>query len=203
MAINIMIHHYTDVKSCFAAPIGAFIMKKIILFFMVIFVAIGFSQEITNTAAPDFVLRDLEGKNYKLSENLNQGPILINFWATWCLPCREEMKELKDVYEKFEDEGLQILAISIDDPKSLARVKSFIKSRNYPFKVLLDTNSEVMQLFQAKNPPYTVLLNSEGIIFYTHSGYRKGDEKIVEEKIEILVQATDGNEKEENEDEKE
>jgi cytochrome c biogenesis protein CcmG/thiol:disulfide interchange protein DsbE len=177
-------------------------MKKLLLLFLLTFLITGFSQDVANNAAPDFVLRDLEGKNYKLSENLNQGPILINFWATWCLPCREEMKELDDVYHKFKDDGLEILAISIDDPKSLARVKSFIKSRNYPFKVLLDTNSEVMQLFQAKNPPYTVLLNPEGIIFYTHSGYRKGDEKIVEEKIELLLSTMRGNEKEENADEK-
>ena len=162
-------------------------MKCWLVLFTILFTIGVFAQESESNAAPDFVLPDLKGNNYKLSENLNQGPILINFWATWCIPCREEMKKLKDVYEKYEDDGLQILAISIDDPKSVARVKSFINSRKYPFKVLLDTNSEVMQLFQAENPPYTALLNSEGDIYYTHSGYRKGDEKIVEEKIGELV----------------
>lgn len=164
-------------------------MKYCLLLFTFVFALSVFAQEGKGTAAPDFVLPDIQGNNYKLSENLNQGPILINFWATWCVPCREEMKKLKDVYERYEEDGLQILAISIDDPKSVSRVKSFINSRKYPFKVLLDTNSEIMQLFQAENPPYTALLNSEGDIYYTHSGYRKGDERIVEEKIGELIKA--------------
>lgn len=180
-------------------------MKKLFYLLMLCLSGALFAQEALNdavgVAAPDFVLRDLEGNNYKLSENLNRGPILINFWATWCIPCREEMKKLKEIHERYEEAGLQTLAISIDDPKSVSNVKSFIKSRRYPFTVLLDTNSEVMQLFQAKNPPYTVLLNPEGIIFYSHSGYRKGDEKIVEEKIALLVQLMNENGKEESKDE--
>lgn len=172
-------------------------MKYSIFLIMIIFSISVFAQEVKSNAAPDFILPDLKGNNYKLSENLNQGPILINFWATWCVPCREEMKKLVEIYEKFEDDGLQILAISIDDPKSVSRVKSFINSRKYPFKVLLDTNSEVMQLFQAENPPYTALLSPSSNIFYSHSGYRKGDEKILVEKIEILLKILD--EKEEDE----
>jgi cytochrome c biogenesis protein CcmG/thiol:disulfide interchange protein DsbE len=176
-------------------------MRRYLVIFLLICTAGVFAQEIVNNEAPDFVLPDLKGNNYKLSENLNQGPILINFWATWCIPCREEMKKLKDVYEEFEGDGLQILAISIDDPKSVSRVRSFINTRKYPFKVLLDTNSEVMQLFQAENPPYTALLNSEGIIYYTHSGYRKGDEKILEDKIAMLVKTQNPDDKSENKDE--
>ena len=176
-------------------------MKSFIILVFMICAAGLFAQEIANNPAPDFVLPDLTGNNYKLSENLNKGPILINFWATWCVPCREEMKKLVEVYEKYEGAGLQILAISIDDPKSVSRVKSFINTRKYPFKVLLDTNSEVMQLFQAKNPPYTALLNSDGLIFYTHNGYRKGDEKILDDKIATLIHPKSTDEKSEIKDE--
>jgi cytochrome c biogenesis protein CcmG/thiol:disulfide interchange protein DsbE len=175
-------------------------MKKSILFLLVSIMSM-FAQDVVSNVAPDFVLPDLEGENFKLSDNLNQGPILINFWATWCIPCREEMKKLKDVYKKFAEDRLQLLAISIDDPKSVARVKSFINSRKYPFKVLLDTNSEVMELFQAENPPYTVLLNPEGIIFYSHSGYRKGDEKILEDKIAMLIETQSSDDQETKKDE--
>jgi cytochrome c biogenesis protein CcmG/thiol:disulfide interchange protein DsbE len=176
-------------------------MKNFIILLFMICATSVFAQESANNPAPDFVLPDLKGNNYKLSENLNKGPILINFWATWCVPCREEMKKLVEVYEKYEDGGLQILAISIDDPKSVSRVKSFINTRKYPFKVLLDTNSEVMQLFQAENPPYTALLNSKGMVFYTHSGYRKGDEKILDDKISMLIHPTSADEKSEIKDE--
>lgn len=176
-------------------------MKNFIILLFMICAASVFAQESTYNPAPDFVLPDLTGSNYRLSENLNKGPVLINFWATWCVPCREEMKKLVDVYEKYEDSGLQILAISIDDPKSVSRVKSFINTRKYPFKVLLDTNSEVMQLFQAENPPYTALLSSKGMVFYTHSGYRKGDEKILDDKISMLIHPKSADEKSEIKDE--
>jgi peroxiredoxin len=142
-----------------------------------------FADESKINIAPDFVLPDMEGKNYRLSENFGKGPILINFWATWCVPCREEMKKLKNVYKEYEEDGLEILAISVDDPKTVSRVKNFIKSRNYPFHVLLDTNSEILQLYQAKTPPYTALIDYKGNLVYSHSGYRQGDEKILEQKI--------------------
>jgi peroxiredoxin len=143
----------------------------------------------TQNKAPDFLLPDMDGQNYSLSENFGKGPIVINFWATWCIPCREEMKELKKIYNKYKNDGLEILAISIDDPKTVSRVKNYIKSRKYPFTVLLDTNSEVLFLYQAKSPPYTVLLDWEGNIILTHSGYRKGDEKLLEKEISELIKA--------------
>jgi len=147
-----------------------------------------FAEKSNNNIAPDFVLPDLEGNNYRLSENFGKGPIIINFWATWCVPCREEMKKLRKIFNEYEKDGLVIVAISVDDPKTVSRVKNFIKSRNYPFKVLLDTNSETLQLYQAKTPPYTALLDYEGNLVYTHSGFRQGDEKILEQKIIELVE---------------
>jgi peroxiredoxin len=131
----------------------------------------------------------MNGKNYQLSENLGKGPILINFWATWCIPCREEMKKLKKIYETYQKDGLQILSISIDDPKTVNKVKSFIKTNRYPFTVLLDTNNEVFQLYKGTNPPLSVLMDKNGKIVYDHTGYRKGDEKKLEEEIVTLIDA--------------
>ncbi len=143
--------------------------------------------ETAATKAPDFVLPDLKGKNFRLYENLEQGPVVINFWATWCVPCIEEMKKVKKLYKKYSEEGVQFLAISVDDPKTVGRVKGFVKSHHYPFKILLDTNSEVLKLLQGTVPPYTVVLNKKGEIVYTHVGYRKGDEKKLEEQIQKLL----------------
>jgi len=140
------------------------------------------------TKAPDFVLPDLKGKNFRLYENLEQGPVVINFWATWCVPCIEEMKKVKKLYKKYSEKGVQFLAISVDDPKTVGRVKSFVKSHHYPFKILLDTNNEVLKLLQGTVPPYTVVLNKKGEIVYTHVGYRKGDEKKLEEQIKMLLE---------------
>jgi peroxiredoxin len=159
-------------------------MKKFIFLLLIFLTFWGFAQD---KMAPDFNLPDMNGKNYQLSENLGKGPVLINFWATWCIPCREEMKKLKKIYQSYEDNGLQILSISIDDPKTVSKVKSFIKTNRYPFTVLLDTNSEVFQIYKGTNPPLSVLLDKEGKIVYDHTGYRKGDEKKLEEEIVALL----------------
>ena len=160
-------------------------MKSLMLMtFLFTFTLSVFPQDNT---APDFNLPDMDGKNYQLSENTGKGPILINFWATWCMPCRAEMKKLKDIYKDYHDQGLEILSISIDDTKTVNKVKGFVKTNRYPFTILLDTNSEVFQLYQGSNPPQTVLIDQNGKIAYTHTGYRKGDEiKLAEEIAKLL-----------------
>jgi len=137
--------------------------------------------------APDFVLSDLDGGLFKLSEHLSKGPILINFWATWCVPCHAEMRKLKEIHERYASRGLTILAIAIDDPKTVGKVKSFVNTNRYPFQFLLDTDNKVFKLYQGSNPPLSVLLDKAGEIVYTHTGYRKGDEKKLAEQIVRLL----------------
>ncbi len=160
-------------------------MKTIYLsMLLLLFTLTAFSQ---GRMAPDFVLPDLDGQNYQLSEQIGKGPVFINFWATWCIPCRSEMKKLKKIYKKYHKQGVTFLAISIDDPKTMGKVKSFVNTNRYPFKVLLDTNNDVFKLYQGTNPPLSILIDNDGQIVYTHTGYRKGDEKKVEQKIAELL----------------
>jgi cytochrome c biogenesis protein CcmG, thiol:disulfide interchange protein DsbE len=169
-------------------------MKKTVLALLssLLMISFIFAQDgsLTGKKAPDFVLKTTEGDNYKLSENIGTGPIVINFWATWCIPCIEELKHLKNIYKKYFEKNVQFLAIAIDDPKTVGRVNSFVKSHNYPYKILLDTNSEVINLYQSKVPPYTVLIDQAGQIIYTHVGYRMGDEKELEKQLEKLFEET-------------
>lgn len=146
-----------------------------------------FSSLAQTNSAPDFVLRDLNGENYRLAKNFGSGPILINFWATWCAPCLEEMKKLKEIHQAFAKAGVTILAISVDDPKTVGKVKSFVNTNRYPFKFLLDTNNEVFKRYQGVNVPFTVLLDRQGHVVYTHTGYRKGDEKKLQERIAKFI----------------
>ena len=167
-------------------------MRKIItLILILIFSVVLTAQEKTDQdikKAQNFFLEDLDGDFVELDEITGEGPILLSFWATWCKPCIEEMKELNRIYEEYKSEGFNLVAISIDSEKSVSRVKPFIKSKNYDFTVLFDTNSEVARIYYAQIVPYTVLLDENGSIVYSHMGYKKGDEIVIENLIKSLIQ---------------
>lgn len=159
-------------------------MRQIFLWILLVLSTNAFAGKNT---APEFTLPDVNGNNFTLSQNFGKGPIVINFWATWCLPCRTEMKALKKIYKKYNKKGVQILSISVDDPRTVSKVKGTVKANRYPFTILLDTNSEVFQLYQGTNPPLSILIDKNGEIVYSHTGYRKGDEKKLEKKIVQLL----------------
>lgn len=144
-------------------------------------------DEQTGRSAPEFKLENVQGDYVSLKDELGDGPILLSFWATWCKPCIEEMTKYKELFSSLKDKGLKVLAISIDDERTVAKVKPFVRSKNYPFPVLLDTNSEVARKYYAQNIPYSVLLDKSGNIVYTHLGYMKGDELKMKNKIEELI----------------
>ena len=144
---------------------------------------------IVSASSNDFTLEDMEGDLFTLSENLGKGPILLNFWATWCSPCKHELPHLQELMEKYEEQGFQLYTISIDSPKSQSKIKPYVKSKRFTFPVLLDTNSEVLKQFQGNSVPFQVLLDKEGNIVETHTGYNPGDEKILEEKIIKLLKS--------------
>jgi cytochrome c biogenesis protein CcmG, thiol:disulfide interchange protein DsbE len=162
-----------------------FLLPLLLLFFVNI--SAQEQQEQTGRSAPNFKLENVQGDYVSLKDELGDGPVLISFWATWCKPCIEEMTKYKDIYRDLKDKGLKVLAISIDDERTVAKVKPFVRSKNFPFPVLLDTNSEVARKYYAQNIPYSVLLDKSGNIVYTHLGYMKGDELKMKNKIEKLI----------------
>jgi peroxiredoxin len=145
---------------------------------------------IAQQKAPNFKLENLNGDYIELKSLLGEGPLLISFWATWCKPCVEELAEYKKLYTEYKSKGFKMLAISTDDEKSIAKVKPFVRSKNYSFPVLLDTNSDIARKFYVQTVPYTILLNKEGIIVYSHLGYKKGDELQVKKKVEELLSSS-------------
>lgn len=149
-----------------------------------------FAQSEENNAgrkAPNFKLENLNGDYVELNDFLGKGPVLLSFWATWCKPCIEELAEYKKLYKEYEPKGLKILAISTDNEKTVAKVKPFVRSKGYPFVILLDTNSEVARQYYANPIPYTVLLDREGKIVYSHLGYMRGDELKVKNELDGLL----------------
>lgn len=106
----------------------------------------------------DFTLRDLRGKSWTLKELRGQ-VVLVNFWATWCPPCRKEMPDLDALYQRFQGQGLVVLAISDEDA---GKVKPFIEERKIQYPVLLDPGRKVNQQFQVEGIPKTFLYDRKG-----------------------------------------
>ena len=132
-------------------------------------------------------LDEISGDTFFMAENLDHDATVISFWATWCLPCKKEHPALQQMKEDLADYDLQLITISIDSPRSLAKVKSYVKSKGFEFTWLLDPNGEVSQELLVKEVPFTMLVNSKGKVVYTHSGYRKGDEKYLKTEIHKLL----------------
>lgn len=131
----------------------------------------------------DFDLNDLEGNSVKLSDLTKTGPVFVQFWATWCVPCKEEMKVLNELWGKYKDSGLVFVAVTIDDQKSVNKVKPFIESKSYKFHVLFDTDKNVFSNFGGQDPPFSVFVDRTGNVFKTYSGYMQGDDAKLEADI--------------------
>jgi cytochrome c biogenesis protein CcmG/thiol:disulfide interchange protein DsbE len=111
---------------------------------------------------------------------------VVSFWATWCKPCKEEMKAMSPIYQKMKDK-LQYVAISIDNTKTMARVAPFIKSQGYEFPVLLDPNSDLFRALNGSNVPYTLVFNADGTLHSRHDGYLEGDQAKLEKELESMI----------------
>jgi len=127
-------------------------------------------------------LNDLDGNTFQFSENLNYDATVVTFWATWCLPCQKEHPALQELKEKYGDR-LQIIAISTDSPRSMAKVKSYARSHKYDFVFLVDPDREVASELLVNEIPQTFLLDQNGKVIYHHTGYRKGDEQELEKEL--------------------
>ena len=156
-----------------------------IIFSIVVFSVSLFSQENSSgiRKGPDFTLEDMDGNLVELDKEVGKGPILLSFWATWCKPCIEELNEYKKLYNDYKDDGFKMFAISTDDENTVAKVKPLVKSKGWPFPVLLDSNSDAVRLYYAQSVPYSVILDKQGMIIYSHLGYMKGDEVKVKQII--------------------
>jgi peroxiredoxin len=137
----------------------------------------------------DFNLEDIDGNSVKLSELLKKGPVFLQFWATWCVPCKEEMKVLNELYGKYKDSGFVYVAVSIDDQKTSSKVKPFIESKGYKFTTVYDSDKNVFSNFGGQDPPFSVFLDVKGNVIKSYSGYLQRDDAKLEGDIKSALAA--------------
>ena len=116
--------------------------------------------------APDFTLTDLEGNSVSLSDYAGT-PVLVNFWATWCPPCRAELPLIQDYQDKYLDE---FVVLAVDGGETAEDVQSFVDAQGYTMKFLLDTDFAVAELFQVRGYPTSLFIDAEGVIQKVHIG---------------------------------
>lgn len=117
--------------------------------------------------ASDFTLNDLAGKKVSLSDYKGK-PVIINFWATWCIPCIHEMPELEKLYKERKKDGLELLMINVKE--SIEVVKKYIDKGGYTFRVLLDEDGDVLRKYQVFGLPSTFFIDTKGVVQYLYMG---------------------------------
>jgi len=152
-------------------------MNKILALFFVLL--LGFSAAAQTTEGrklPSVNIKTLDGKTINTQTITNDGhPMLICFWALWCKPCKKELDAYNDLYQDWQDEtGVKIVAVSIDDARSTAKVKPFVNGKDWEFEVLLDPNQEFKRAMSVNMIPHTFLLDGKGNIVYQHTSYYEG-----------------------------
>lgn len=136
------------------------------------------------SSAPDFTLRAMNGPNLRLAEQRGQ-VVMLNFWASWCGPCRQEMPHLDKLYAKYRSSGFVLLGVNIDDD---SRAASELATRlGVKFPVLLDGDKKVAKLYDLSAMPATVLIDRDGKVRWLHRGYREGVEATYEQQIRDLL----------------
>ena len=134
--------------------------------------------------APDFALPARDGGEVRLSELRGQ-VVMINFWATWCGPCRQEMPLLEQLQVKYEPLGFTLLGVNVE-PDSAAAV-AWLKGVPVTFPILFDTRNAVADSFGVQGMPSSVFVDREGRVRYVHRGYKSGDEAQYADLIRSLV----------------
>lgn len=156
-------------------------MRKILALVLIAFSLQTYAQD----ALPNVSLKTMDGESITLAEAAEgDGPVIVSLWATWCVPCLKELDAISEVYPDWQDEtDVRLIAVSIDDSRTVKRVKPLINGKGWDYTILLDTNNDVKRALGAATVPLTILVK-DGKIVYRHSGYSPGAEMELYEKVQ-------------------
>ncbi len=157
---------------------------RIATFGILLFTGLHASALEVGQAAPDIALSSIDGKNIRLKELRGQ-VVLVNFWASWCGPCRQEMPLLEDMYKKYSKLGFTILGVNVEQDNSKA--KAYLRDVTVTFPILLDPQNIASKLYNVEAMPTTAIVDRNGKIRYVHLGYKAGYEETYKKQIKELV----------------
>ena len=148
------------------------------------------SFEGTMSSVPSVDLKTLDGKTVNIKDYITEDKVTVmSFWATWCAPCKRELDAIMEVYPDWQEEyDVQVLAITIDDARSLAKVPSMVETKGWEYTILADVKRELQKSLNFQTVPQTFLIDKKGEIVYTHSGYSPGDEFELEDEIKKIAE---------------
>jgi len=127
---------------------------------------------------PSVIVQKLDGSRFNTGDIENDGnPIILNFWATWCSPCKNELNNIAEMYEDWVDEtGVKLVAMSIDDARNIGKVAPYVNGKAWDYEVLIDPNGDFKRALGVNNVPHTFLVDGNGNIVWQHNSYNPGDE---------------------------
>lgn len=132
------------------------------------------------TIAPDFTGRDADGNTFRLSDHLRKEVVLLDFWSTYCEPCKAEFPQLRAMYDRERPNGLLVVGVAMDGPETVADVPAFVKRFDIDFPVVVDDDSRIASLYNPKKSmPLSVIIDRAGRIAVVREGYNPGDERLV------------------------
>ncbi len=137
-----------------------------------------------NTPAPDFTLKSRQGENLRLQDFRGE-VVMLNFWASWCGPCRQEMPLMDDIYTRYKDLGFTILAVNVDENADEAH--RFLDKVPVSYPILYDPESDVSEKYEVQAMPTTVMIDRDGNARFLHHGYQPGYEDDYEKQVRQLV----------------
>ena len=169
----------------FSSHFGSIVRSYI--FLIIAFNFINGKDIVSESIIPDLKVKLLNGSTTTLHKLSQDGPLLIDFWATWCVPCKKVMKYLNQYHEEYANDNFKVLMINTDTPRSLGKVRGFIKSQNYSFNVGMDPNKVLSKKLNGMIMPTLILVDKGGVIKWRHQGYVAGEEVEIEEQIKQVL----------------
>ena len=136
--------------------------------------------------ASAFDISDTQGRRHRLADYKGRW-VVVNFWATWCVPCGAEMPHLEQMYQKHKGEGFVVLGIAMDGPETIAQVGPFARRYGLNFPVLLDEETRVVGVYNPKRTaPLSILIDQNGKVFRVRQGYSAGEEQLIFDDVKKL-----------------